>query len=226
MSSKCGSADVLEALGVKLELTAQQAASCLEKAGICFMFAPVFHPAMRYAVAPRREIGIRTVFNILGPLTNPAGAEIYLLGVAAESLLEKMALVLQRLNCRNAMIVHSTDGLDEITLSGNTMVRELKNGHISSYIIGPTDFGLTYNCSLEDLRGGTVEENAMLLRSILNGQEGPYLDAALMNAAAALFVGQKVSSLKHGFNLAQRVIDNGQALETLQLLIDTSHSMG
>jgi anthranilate phosphoribosyltransferase len=224
MSSKCGSADVLEALGVKLELTTQQAASCLEKAGICFMFAPVFHPAMRYAVAPRREIGIRTVFNILGPLTNPAGAEIYLLGVAAESLLEKMALVLQRLNCRNAMIVHSTDGLDEITLSGNTMVCELKNGHISSYIIGPTDFGLTHNCSLEDLRGGTVEENAMLLRSILNGQEGPYLDAALINAAAALFVGQKVSSLKHGFNVAQRVIDNGQALQTLQLLIDTSHS--
>ena len=161
MSSQCGSADVLEALGVKIDLNAEQVQRCLQEVGIGFMFAPAFHPAMKYAAAPRREIGIRTVFNILGPLTNPAGAKAQVLGVADESLVEKLALVLQSLGCHHALVVHGEDGLDEITITGKTHVCELKDGHIESYTISPEDFGLS-RASLDSLKGGSCQGKCCL----------------------------------------------------------------
>ena len=218
-SSKCGSADVLEALGVKLDLTAEQVQRCLEEVGIGFMFAPAFHPAMKYAAAPRREIGIRTVFNILGPLTNPAGAKAYLLGVADGTLVEKLALVLQSLGCDHALVVHGEDGLDEITVTGKTQVCELKDGTISSYAISPEDFGLS-RASLDSLKGGTVDENAAFLRSVLAGAPGPKRDVVLMNAAAALVAGDRASSLQQGVVMAGEAIDSGRALAKLNQLIE------
>ena len=224
MSSQCGSADVLEALGVKLELTAEQVQRCLETVGIGFMFAPAFHPAMKYAAAPRREIGIRTVFNILGPLTNPAGARAQVLGVADGSLLEKLAQVLGSLGCEHALVVHGEDGLDEITLTGETRVCELKNGAIKSYSVSPEDFGLS-RASLDDLRGGTAGENADQLRNILAGASGPQRDVVLLNAAAALVAGDRVAALESGVALAREVIDNGKALEKLNQLVKLSQSL-
>jgi len=218
-SSQCGSADVLEALGVKLELTAEQVQRCLKEVGIGFMFAPAFHPAMKYAAAPRREIGIRTVFNILGPLTNPAGARAYLLGVADGTLVEKLAQVLQSLGCNHALVVHGEDGLDEITVTGKTRVCELKDDVIKSYTISPEDFDLS-QASLDSLKGGTADENATFLRSVLVGDPGPRRDAVLMNAAAALVAGDRASSFKQGIALAGEAIDSGSALAKLDQLIE------
>ena len=223
-SSQCGSADVLEALGVKLELTAEQVQRCLEEVGIGFMFAPAFHPAMKYAAAPRREIGIRTVFNIIGPLTNPADAKAYLLGVADGSLVEKLALVLQSLGCNHALVVHGEDGLDEITVTGKTQVCELKDGRTEGYFISPEDFGLS-RASLSSLRGGTADENAALLREILAGAPGPQRDVVLMNTAAALVAGDMVETLRQGAVLAKEVIDGGHALAKLEQLIEFSQSL-
>jgi len=224
MSSQCGSADVLEALGVRIDLNAKQVQKCLEEVGIGFMFAPVFHPAMKYAAAPRREIGIRTVFNILGPLTNPAGAKAQVLGVADDTLMEKLASVLQGLGCEHALVVHGEDGLDEITVTGKTQVCELKDGLINSYSISPEDYGLS-QARLDSLRGGTVHENAALLRSILAGAEGPQRDVVLMNTAAVLVAGDRVGTLKQGVALAEEVIDNGHALVKLEQLIEFSQSI-
>ena len=224
MSSHCGSADVLEALGVKIDLNAEQVQRCLEEVGIGFMFAPAFHPAMKYAAAPRREIGIRTVFNILGPLTNPAGAKAQVLGVADGSLVEKLALVLQSLGCQRAIVVHGEDGLDEITLTGKTQVCELKDGRTKSYSISPEDFGLP-RADLGSLRGGTADENATLLRNILAGAPGHQRDVVLMNAAAALVVGDGSPSLQQGVALAREVIDSGHALAKLEQLIEFSQSL-
>jgi anthranilate phosphoribosyltransferase len=223
MSSQCGSADVLEALGVKIELTAQQVERCLEEIGIGFMFAPAFHPAMKYAAAPRREIGIRTVFNILGPLTNPAGAKAQVLGAADGSLLEKMALVLKSLGCGHALVVHGEDGLDEVTNTAKTHVCELKDGRISSYAISPENLGLS-RASLDSLKGGTAEQNAARLRSILTGASGPQRDIVLMNAAAALLAGDRVASLGPGIDLAREAIDSGRALAKLEQLIKLTQS--
>ncbi|MFC2071430.1 anthranilate phosphoribosyltransferase [Chloroflexota bacterium] len=223
MSSQCGSADVLEALGVKLELTAEQVQRCLEEVGMGFMFAPGFHPAMKYATAPRREIGIRTVFNILGPLTNPAGAKSQVLGVADGSLVEKLTLVLQSLGCHHALVVHGEDGLDEITLTGKTQVCELKDGCIESYVVSPEFFSLS-RAGLDSLRGGTVDENATLLRNILAGAAGPQQDVVLMNAGAALLAGDRVDTLQKGIDLAQEALDSGQALAKLEQLINISQS--
>jgi len=224
MSSQCGSADVLEALGIKIDLTAEQVQRCLEEVGMGFMFAPVFHPAMKYAAAPRREIGIRTVFNILGPLTNPAGAKAQVLGVADETLVEKLALVLQGLGCHHALVVHGEDGLDEITVTGKTKVCELKDGDINSYSISPEDFGLS-RASLASLRGGALDENAALLRRVLSGALGPQRDVVLMNTAAALLAGDRVETLKEGAALAKEVIDDGHALAKLEQLIEFSQSL-
>ncbi len=224
MSSHCGSADVLEALGVKIDLNAEQVQRCLQEVGMGFMFAPVFHPAMKYAAAPRREIGIRTVFNILGPLTNPAGARAQVVGVADEKLVEKLALVLQGLGCHRALVVHGEDGLDEITLTGKTQVCELKDGRIKSYSLSPEDFGLS-RAGLENLRGGTAGENAALLRKILAGALGPQRDVLLMNAAAVLLVGDRVATLQQGIALAGEVIDGGHALAKLEQLIEYSQSL-
>ena len=224
MSSQCGSADVLETLGVRIELNAEQVKRCLQEVGIGFMFAPVFHPAMKYAAAPRREIGIRTIFNILGPLTNPAGASAQLLGVADEALVEKLAMALQNLGCQHVMVVHGEDGLDEITVTGKTRVCELKDGNIQSYSLTPEDLGLPL-ASLDSLRGGTVEENAARLRSILAGASGHPRNAVLINAAAVLLVGDRVATLQAGIDLAGESIDSGQALAKLEQLIEFSRSL-
>lgn len=224
MSSQCGSADVLEALGVKIDLNAEQVLRCLQEVGIGFMFAPVFHPAMKYAASPRREIGIRSVFNILGPLTNPAGARAQVLGVADGTLVEKLALVLKSLDCQRALVVHGEDGLDEITLTGKTQVCELKDDGIKSYSISPDDFGLP-RADLSSLRGGTLGENATLLRGVLAGTPGPQRDVVLMNAAAVLLAGDRVETLKQGAALAREVIDGGHALAKLEQLIEFSQSL-
>ncbi|MFC2035915.1 anthranilate phosphoribosyltransferase [Chloroflexota bacterium] len=224
ISSQCGSADVLEALGVKIELTADQVLRCLEEVGIGFIFAPAFHPAMKYAAAPRREIGIRTVFNILGPLTNPADVKAQVLGVADSSLVEKLASVLQRLGCYHALVVHGEDGLDEITPTGKTQVCELKHGDIMSYAVTPEDFGLS-RAGLDSLRGGTADENAARLRNILSGSMGSQQDVVLMNAAAALVAGDMVETLPQGVDLARETLDNGYALAKLEQLIELSQSL-
>jgi anthranilate phosphoribosyltransferase len=223
MSSQCGSADVLEALGVKIDLSAEQVQWCLQEAGIGFMFAPSFHPAMKYAAVPRREIGIRTVFNILGPLTNPAGAKAQVLGVSDDSLVENMALALQYLGCNHALVVHGEDGLDEITTSGETHVCEVKGNHIVNYTISPEKIGLTRSNS-DSLKGGSAKENAELLRNILSGALGPQRDAVLMNTAAVLLAGDKVETLQRGVELAQKTIDCGEALNKLEQLIKASQN--
>ncbi len=224
MSSQCGSADVLEALGIKIDLNSAQVQQCLEEVGIGFMFAPIFHPAMKYAVAPRREIGIRTVFNILGPLTNPAGAQAQVLGVADGLLAEKMASVLNGLGCQHALVVHGDDGLDEITVTAETQVYEVKDNNIEKYSIGPEDFGLP-RADLNSLRGGSAAENAAFIRNILARAPGPGRDVVLLNAAAALMVGGRVDSLQQGVARAGEIIDSGQATAKLEQLIKFSWSL-
>lgn len=219
VSSRCGSADVLEALGVKVDLTPEQAERCLEETGICFLFAPVFHEAMKYAVGPRREIGIRTVFNILGPLTNPAEARLQLLGVYDPNLTGVLARVLRRLGSARAMVVHGEDGLDEITHTGRTRVSELVDGEIRSYEVVPEDLGLRRG-RLEEITGSTAEENARIAIDVLSGKPGPCRDVVLMNAGAALLVGGKVGDLRDGVRLAAEVIDSGAALRKLREFVD------
>jgi anthranilate phosphoribosyltransferase len=220
-SSKCGAADVLEALGVKFDLGPEQVQKCVEKVGIGFMFAPSYHPAMKYAGPSRKEIGIRTVFNIIGPLTNPAGARNYLLGVADDSLVKKLAGVLQNLGCGHALVVHGEDGLDEITLTGKSRVCELKDGKIKQYKISPEDFGLV-KTSLNDLKGGNAAENAVMLKGILQGEKGPRRDIVLMNAGAALMAGNKVKSIEQGIKLAMESIDKGLAMDKMNRLVEFS----
>jgi len=224
MSSGCGSADVLDALGVKIELGAPEVEKCLEYVGIGFMFAPVFHPAMKYAAPSRKEIGIRTVFNILGPMTNPAGAQSQLLGVFEESLVMKMAQVLCLLGCQHALVVHGEDGLDEITLGGKTTVCELKGEEISRYYIDPEDFGFP-RTGLSSLRGGPPQENADILRRVLRGEKGPYRDIVLVNAAATLVAGDLAKDLEEGVRLASEAIDSGRATEKLEGLITLSQQI-
>jgi len=224
-SSQCGSADVLEALGVKFDLTAEQVQKCIEEVGIGFMFAPAFHPATKFAVGPRREIGIRNVFNILGPLTNPARASNYLLGVADGTQTEKMAAVLKSLGCKHALVVHGEDGMDEISITGKTQVYEVKNEGIESYTVSPDDFGLSA-AGLDTLKGDTADENAVRLRSVLSGVTGPQRDVVLMNAAAALVAGDKVKTLQPGMELAREVLDKGQALAKLEQLVEFSRNFG
>ncbi len=223
-SSQCGSADVLETLGVKIDLNAEQVQQCLQQIGICFMFAQAFHPALKHAAATRREIGIRTVFNILGPLTNPAGARAQVIGVADEALLERMALVLQNLGCAHALVVHGEDGLDEITISAETFVCELKDAYINSYSVRPEDFGIT-RASPDTLKGGSARENAELMRSVLSGATGPQRDVVLMNASAILMAGDKIKTLRQGVALAKEAIDSGRALAKLEQLIQFSQSL-
>jgi anthranilate phosphoribosyltransferase len=188
------------------------------------MFAPVFHPAMKFAAGPRREIGIRTVFNILGPLTNPAGARAQVLGVADGSLVEKMASVLGGLGCAHALVVHGEDGLDEITVTGQTQVSELKEGAIKSYSIDPEELGLPW-AKLDSLKGGTAEENAGMLRDAVAGTPGPRCDAVLANAAAVLLAGDKVKSIQEGIALARETMKSGKALAKLEQLARFSQSL-
>ncbi|ADU26862.1 anthranilate phosphoribosyltransferase [Ethanoligenens harbinense] len=223
-SSKCGSADVLEALGVKLNLTAEQAAGLLRTAGICFMFAQAFHGSMKYAAGPRRELGIRTIFNILGPLANPARANLQLLGVYDAALCQPLAQVLANLGVRRAMVVYGLDGLDEVSLCGQTQVSELIDQRVSNYLLSPEDFGLT-PCALEDLRGGDAQENAQIARNILSGETGPKRDMVLLNSAAALYMAGKADGLKAGVEMARELIDSGKAAEKLEELVRVSNSI-
>ena len=231
MTSQCGSADVLEALGMKIELDASQVKDCLEKVGIGFMFAPLFHPSMKFAAAPRREIGIRTIFNILGPLTNPALAESIVLGVPSEELGEKMVQILKRLGSKHALVVYSLSGMDEISIAGRSRVWELKDGKITDYQVSPEDFGLAA-AGMETLLGGTPQENAAILRAVLEGEKGPKRDAVVMNAAAGIAVSHRTKNrsglpaLKEGAEIAKEAIDSGQALDKLEKLITLSQSYG
>jgi len=235
MSSHCGSADVLEALGVKIDLTAAQVEKCLEEVGIGFMFAQSFHPAMKYAAAPRREIGIRTVFNILGPLTNPAFAEYQLIGVPGKALGNKIALVLGRLGTKHALVVHGINGMDELSLTGKSLVWEIEkdsNLYFTSHQVTPEDFGLK-RAPLKTILGGTPAENAAMLKGVLEGEKGPRRDVVLMNAAAALIAGTATlfrsesgekRIIRDKLLLAQEAIDSGAALEKLNQFIEISHS--
>ena len=224
MSSQCGSADVLEVLGVNINLDAEKVAKCLGEVGIGFMFAPMFHPTMKHAAAPRREIGIRTVFNILGPLTNPAGAKSQVLGVSEKPLVEKLARALKDLGCRHALVVHGEDGLDEITVCDETYICELKDGEVRSYTVSPEELGISRAC-INDIKGGTASENAAMVRDILRGGNAARRNAAVVNAAAALLAGDKVDSLKQGVELAREVIDKGYALEKLDQFVEISQKL-
>jgi len=225
MSSHCGSADVLEALGVKIDLEAPAVAKCLEVVGIGFMFAPIFHPAMKYAAAPRREIGIRTVFNILGPLTNPARAEFQVIGVPSKELGEKIAFTLQRLGSKHSLVVHGLDGMDEISIGGKSLIWDITQERVSPpYEVSPEDFGLRL-ASTAELTGRTPEENARILRDILSGEGGPRRDIVVVNAAAALVAGNKASDFKGGCRIAEVVIDSGKAQDKLDRLIRFSNEV-
>ena len=213
-SSKCGSADVLEALGVRIAVTPEQAQRCLEKVGIAFLFAQAFHPAMRHVAPVRSELGIRTVFNILGPLANPAKATRQVLGVADAELAPKMAGILQQLGVEKALVVHGADGLDEISLSGPTLVYEVDGDEIKQYAVSPEELGLP-TADRSALAGGDKETNAEILRALFRGESGPKRDALLANAAAALYVGGKTTSLIEGVNAAAEVIDSGAVLRKL-----------
>jgi len=225
MTSKCGSADVLEALGVKIDLGPEGVQHCLEEVGIGFMFAPVFHPAMKYAVVPRREIGIRTVFNILGPLTNPAGAQAQVIGVSDANIAPKMAQVLQTLGCQHVLVIHGGDGMDEISIGEPSTVWELKGDDLSSYTVSPQELGV-HRAKVEDIKGGTAEENAVMLRDVLKGEKGPRCNVVLLNAAAGLVAGDLSANLTEGVKLAQQTIDSGRALQKLEEFIECSQSFG
>ena len=225
MSSHCGSADVLEALGVKIELGAEAVAQCVETVGIGFMFAPNFHPAMKYVAIPRREIGIRTVFNILGPLTNPARARFQVIGVPSKELGEKIASVLQRLGTGHSLVVHGADGMDEISVSGKSLVWDINQHRVSPpYEISPEDLGFMKG-SVTQIRGGTARQNARILRGILSGEVGVRRNIVILNAAAALVAGNKAADLKEGVCIAEKTIDSGQALDKLNELIKLSQSL-
>lgn len=217
MTSRCGSADVLEALGVNIHLKAAQVEQCLAEVGIGFMFAQLFHPAMKFAAGPRREIGIRTVFNILGPLTNPAGARAQVLGVPAPSLVTRLAEALARLGAQHALVVCGADGVDEISIGAPTLVAEVRDGEIRSYTITPEDFGFR-RTGLDGLRGGDAAHNAMVTREILGGAPGPARDVVLLNAAAALVASDLADDLTQGIALAARAIDSGAAADRLERL--------
>ena len=224
VSSLSGSADVLEALGVRLDLTPEQMARCIDEVGIGFLFAPKLHPAMRHAIGPRREIGVRTVFNVLGPLTNPAGAGRQLLGVFAANLVEPLAEVLQGLGSIQAMVVHGADGLDELSTTGPNHVAYLADGRVSHYALDATTLGLR-PARLDDLRGGDGPANALLTRQVLAGELGPRRDVVLLNAAAALLVGGLAQDLREGMALAARAIDSGAARERLEALVALTQQM-
>ncbi len=218
VSSKSGSADVLEAAGVRLDLTPEQVAGCVREGGVGFMFAPGHHSAMKHAIGPRRELGVRTVFNLLGPLTNPAGVPNQLLGVFSEDLLEPMARVLQRLGSRHVMVVHARDGLDEISMGDSTEVAELKQGEILRYSIRPEDFGIRRG-SLGDIRVEGAEESLAMLRGVLEDKSGAARDIVVLNAGAAIYVAGVTDSLAEGMRWADAAIRSGDARNRLDRLV-------
>jgi anthranilate phosphoribosyltransferase len=218
VSSQCGSADVLEALGLDYALPPERAEASLQKFGLAFLFAPTFHPATRHALIPRREIGIRTVFNLLGPLTNPAGATIHLAGLYREDLLRPVAEVLRNLGSKSAFVVHSEDHCDEISIIGKTTVCQLKEGFIETYQIEPEMVGLK-RANLKEIQGGPPEKNADILLQVLRGKPGPPRDVVLLNAAAVFVAAEKVSNLRDGIEMARESIESGRAMKKLEELI-------
>lgn len=222
-SSLCGTADCLEALGVNIEQDPDKCVELLKEVGICFFFAQKYHSSMKYVGAIRRELGFRTVFNILGPLTNPASPSMQLLGVYDDYLVEPLAQVLSTLGVKRGMVVYGQDKLDEISMSAPTTICELNNGWYKKYDIAPEDFGFE-RCEKPELRGGTPEENALITREILVGKRGPRRDAVLMNAGAALYIGSKAASIVEGIKLAAELIDSGAALGTLNDFVRLSNA--
>lgn len=221
-SSQCGTADCLEALGVNIQQGPEKCRELLEKAGMCFFFAQKYHTSMKYVGAIRKELGFRTVFNILGPLTNPSSPNMQLLGVYDEYLVEPLAQVLINLGVRRGMVVYGQDKLDEISLSAPTTVCEFKDGWFKSYTIKPEDFGLT-RCQKSDLRGGSPQENAAMTLAILHGEKGPKRDAVLLNAGASLYIGGKAETMGEGVQLAGELLDSGKALQVLETLRTVSN---
>jgi anthranilate phosphoribosyltransferase len=217
VSSRSGSADVLQALGINIEIPSRRVEECLKEAGIAFLFAPLMHQAMKYAIGPRREIGIRTIFNVLGPLTNPAMVTSQIMGVYAAELTAPLAQVLGNLGARHAFVVHGMDGLDEITITDKTRVSEFKDGTVKDYVIQPADFGLTVG-KAEDLRGGDAATNAAITIDVLKGGKGPRRDIILLNAAAGLVASGKAMNFKEGIGLAVESIDSGFALKKIEQL--------
>ena len=223
VSSGCGSADVLEALGVNISADQEIVEECVQQTGIGFLFAPKLHGAMKYAIGPRREIGIRTIFNMLGPLTNPAGATAQLLGVYDAKLTEMFAHVLKNMGTKKAFVVHGLDGLDEATITGETRVAELRDGIVRTYNINPVDYFGRLD-SLESIRGGDPSVNAQITRDVLSGKNGPCRHVVLLNAALAIVAGEKAKDIKEGLEIATDCIDSGTAVKKLQALIEMSNS--
>ena len=221
-SSKCGTADCLEALGVNIEQSPKRCIELLKEANMCFFFAQKYHSSMKYVGAIRRELGFRTVFNILGPLTNPGSPSMQLLGVYDDYLVEPLAQVLINLGVRRGMVVYGMDKLDEISMSAPTKICEIKDGWFKSFTIEPEDFGFS-RCEKEELKGGTPEENADITRKILKGEKGPKRDAVLLNAGASLYIGGKAENMKEGIDLAAELIDSGKAFDTLSKVIEVSN---
>lgn len=224
-SSDSGSADCLEALGVKIDLTPKECVQLLKETGFCFMFAQKFHTSMKYVAPVRKELGLRTIFNILGPLTNPAAANMQLLGVYSEHLIEPLSRVLMNLGVVRGLVVYGQDQLDEISISAPTSVCEFKDNVLKKYVINPEDFGFK-RCRKEELIGGTPLENAVITRSILNGEKGPKRDAALINAGAGLYLAEKAADIDAGIKLAAELIDSGKALKKLDEIILLSQKAG
>lgn len=221
-SSQCGTADCLEALGVNIRQSPKRCLELLNEVGMCFFFAQEYHTSMKYVGAIRKELGFRTVFNILGPLTNPGTPSLQLLGVYDEYLVEPLAQVLISLGIRRGMVVYGQDRLDEISMSAPSTVCEIRDGWFRTSVITPEEFGFT-RCTKEDMKGGTPEENAEITLSVLNGEKGAKRDAVLLNAGAALYIGGKAESIKEGIILAAEIIDSGKALTTLRRLIEVSN---
>jgi len=218
VSSQCGSADVLEALGVNINLSPEKVQKCLEEIGMAFLFAPLFHPAMMHAIGPRREMGIRTVFNLLGPLTNPAGANAQVVGVYRKNLVGPVAEVLRNLGCKGALVVHGEDHCDEISITGKTHISQLKRGEVESYEVFPEDFGMKRR-NLKEIQGSTVEENANILLEVLKGGSGARREVVLMNASAVFMAAESISDFKEGMEMAEESIDSGRAMKKLEELI-------
>ena len=223
-SGDCGSADVLEALGVRIELSPEGVERCLREIGIGFMFAPAYHPAMRYAAPVRREIGIRTVFNVLGPMTNPAGVPCQLIGVGYPEVAEKMAEALRLFGTHHAIIVHSDDGMDELSLGSDTAGWEVLDGEIHPYLVRPRDLGLPH-ATPDDLRGGDPAANAATMRDILSGSSGPVRDAVVLNSGAALVAGDVATTLSEGIEMAAASISDGRAAEKLDALVSLTREL-
>ena len=222
VSSKCGSADVVEALGVKIDLTPEQIALCIDEAGIGFLFAPLLHSAMKYVALARKQMGIRTIFNMLGPLTNPAGASSQLIGVYSADLTEVIAGALNELGCLHALVVHGKDGLDEISISDESKITELRNGKLTTLYVKPEDFGLK-RATIEEIQGGDARHNADIIRKVLRGEAGPCLDIVLFNSGAAILTGGKATDLMEGVNAARESVSSGKALAKLEHLIEISN---